>query len=158
MYSSSVDCPQMSSWPALLSEATEQLYWLTPWEADTVLRQAPSRKDKDKGVWNSKASNSVWGHRSSLPSQGGPWAIVNPGPRCVRKRLRGEVSVFWPARWPYTSPSSSGTWPKTWWTQMKWLLTPAPAFSVYRWSSVLCLSAFLFLISCDQCLLIKPFT
>lgn len=36
----------------------------------------------------------VWGHRSSLPSQGGPWAIANPGPRCVRKRFMGEVSVF----------------------------------------------------------------
>lgn len=89
----SVDCSQMSSWPALSAEATEQLDWLTAQEADTVLRQAQSRRDKAWGVWNSKASNSAWGQRSSLPSQGGLWPRVSLVLRCVRKKSE-ERLVF----------------------------------------------------------------
>lgn len=80
--------------PDLPFQLTEQLDWLTPQEADTVLRQAPSRRDKVRGVWNSKASNSAWGQRSSLPSQGGLWPRVSPVPRCVRKKKSAERWVF----------------------------------------------------------------
>lgn len=92
IYSFSMDHSRMSSWPGASAEATGQLYWLTPQEADTVFRQARSTRDKAKGVWNSKASNSVWGHRSSLPSQEGPMANSEPS-LSVLQRVSEERSM-----------------------------------------------------------------
>lgn len=146
--------------PDLPFQLTEQLDWLTPQEADTVLRQAPSRRDKVRGVWNSKASNSAWGQRSSLPSQGGLWPRVSPVPRCVRKKNQQRDECFLASHVPLhftfliwnmfqnmmNSNETMAFWPHP------------QAFSVYLQSSALCLPVFLFLISCDWWLSIKSFT